>query len=127
MAPVLYDEDDIAEMLDRQQRDLARKHRKETRVQLDTLEEGIKSNKAVQVGGAAMGGLALEGLAQLTEWSDPWDAVVSGGVGVLAFVGAATVPHDGVASGLLGGANAAVGRALASGLRWGVGAYRSGR
>ncbi len=117
MAPVLYDEQDVSEMLDRQQRDLKRRYNKETKVKLDDLMESLKSTKLAQVGGGVAGGLALEGVAQAVDLSEPVDAVVSAVVGAAAFAGAVLIEHDQASAGLLGGASAAMGRASAGGLR----------
>lgn len=125
MAPVLYDEQDVAEVLDRQQKDLARKYRRETKVKLDDLMETIKSNQAIQLGGAAVGGAALEGVVQAAGMSEPWDIGMSAAVGAVGFVGTMWLDdHPGVAAGVLGGASAAMGRATAGLVRMGVGAYR---
>ncbi len=118
MAPVLYDEQDVSEMLDRQGRDLKRRYNKETKVKLDDLMETIRSTKLAQVGGGVAGGLALEGVAQVADLSEPVDAVVSALVGAAAFAGAVYLDeHDQTSAGLLGGASAAMGRASAGGLR----------
>lgn len=118
MAPVLYDEQDVAEMLDRQGRDLKRRYNRETKVKLDDLMETIKSTKLAQVSGGVGGGLALEGMAQAADFSEPVDAVVSAVVGAAAFAGAVWLDeHDQTSAALLGGATAAMGRASAGGLR----------
>lgn len=128
MSPVLYDEQDVAEALDRQQRELARKHRRESKIKLDDLMETIKSQQALQLGGAAAGGVVLEGIAQAADLSEPWDVGISAGLGLLGFAGAMWLDeHPGWASGALGSASAAVGRASAGMVKLGVDAYRGRR
>ncbi|MEM6296929.1 MAG: hypothetical protein AAGA54_37035 [Myxococcota bacterium] len=118
MVPVMYDEQDVSEMLDRQQRDLSRRYKKETKVQLEDLKEVMNSTKTPQVVSAVASGAALEGVAQAADLSEPADAVLSGIVGVGALVGAVFLDeHPKTSAAMLGGAGAALGRASASTLR----------
>lgn len=128
VAPAWYDEQDVSSMLVRQKRDLSRQYKKESQLELDALMDTIKSNQAKQVGGAVAGGAALELVAQAVEYSDMVDTGLSAVLGGVSFAIAMTIDEDspGWASGALGVATAASGRAGAGIVRMIAEARRGG-
>ena len=128
VAPAWYDEQDVSSMLVRQKRDLSRQYKKESQLELDALMDTIKSNQAKQVGGAVAGGAVLELAAQAMEYSDMVDTGLSAVLGGVSFAIAMTIDEDspGWASGALGVATAASGRAGAGIVRMIAEARRGG-
>lgn len=112
MVPVMYDEQDVSEMLDRQERDLARRYKKENKAELNHFKEVMNSTKTPQVATAVVSGAVLEGVAQAADLSEPFDMILSGLVGVGALAGAVFLDeHPKTSAAMLGGAGAAFGRA----------------